>query len=64
MVQKPRAGASGGGTAGPVFRKIMAYVLQKYAVAPTGTEPANFPTHWGRHAARPIDSLEWCPRRT
>jgi len=52
VVQKPRAGASGGGTAGPVFRKIMAYVLQKYAVAPTGTEPADFPTHWGRHAAR------------
>ena len=52
VVQKPRAGASGGGTAGPVFRKIMAYVLQKYAVAPTGTEPADFPTHWGPHAAR------------
>jgi cell division protein FtsI (penicillin-binding protein 3) len=52
VVQKPRAGASGGGTAGPVFRKIMAYVLQKYAVAPTGTKPADFPTHWGRHAAR------------
>ena len=52
VVSKPRAGASGGGTAGPVFRKIMSYVLQKYAVAPTGTEPAAIPIRWGPHAAR------------
>ena len=32
--------ASGGGTAGPVFRKILSYLLQKYAVPPTGTRPA------------------------
>ncbi len=52
VVKKPRAGASGGGTAGPVFRKIMSYVLQKYAVPPTGTQPPNLPIRWGRHTAR------------
>ncbi len=48
VIQKPRAGASGGGTAGPVFRKILSYVLQKYAVPPTGTAPSTLPTRWGR----------------
>jgi len=52
VVQKPAAGGSGGGTAGPVFRKILSYVLQKYAVAPTGTPPSTLPTRWGRHAPR------------
>ncbi len=52
VVQKPAAGGSGGGTAGPVFRKILSYVLQKYAVAPTGTKPSTLPTRWGRFAAR------------
>jgi cell division protein FtsI (penicillin-binding protein 3) len=52
VVKKPRAGASGGGTAGPVFRKIMSYVLQKYAVPPTGTPPSTLPIRWGRDAAR------------
>ncbi|HET7351532.1 MAG TPA: penicillin-binding protein 2 [Marmoricola sp.] len=52
VVQRPRGGASGGGTAGPVFRKIMTHVLQKYAVAPTGSKPADIPIKWGRHAGR------------
>ena len=52
VIQKPAAGGSGGGTAGPVFRKILSYVLQKYAVAPTGTKPSTLPTRWGRFAAR------------
>ena len=30
----------------------MTYVLQKYAVAPTGTQPSTIPIRWGRHAAR------------
>ena len=50
VIKKPRAGASGGGTAGPVFRKILSYVLQKYGVEPTGTPPASIPTFWGRDA--------------
>ncbi|WP_235562055.1 penicillin-binding protein 2 [Marmoricola sp. Leaf446] len=46
MVNKPSIGGSGGGTTGPIFRKILAYLLQKYAVAPTGTLPPSIPTEW------------------
>jgi cell division protein FtsI (penicillin-binding protein 3) len=46
VIQKPRAGATGGGTAGPVVRKILSYLLQKYAVPPTGTPPAHLPVEW------------------
>jgi cell division protein FtsI (penicillin-binding protein 3) len=46
VIQKPQGGASGGGTAGPVFRKIMTYLLQKYAVPPTNTRPAHLPVEW------------------
>ncbi len=53
VIQHPGEGASGGGTAGPVFRKVLAYVLQKYAVAPTGTVPPQIPIQWkGRHGDR------------
>jgi cell division protein FtsI (penicillin-binding protein 3) len=52
VVKHPAEGASGGGTAGPVFRKILSYVLQKYAVPPTGTPPADMPTTWGRGAGQ------------
>jgi cell division protein FtsI (penicillin-binding protein 3) len=46
VIKKPQGSASGGGTAGPVFRKILSYLLQKYAVPPTGTKPANLPITW------------------
>ncbi|MDQ6688268.1 MAG: penicillin-binding protein 2 [Actinomycetota bacterium] len=47
VLQHPRiAHAAGGWLAGPIFRKILAYVLQKYAVPPTGTPPANLPMTW------------------
>ncbi|MBW8751098.1 MAG: penicillin-binding protein 2 [Propionibacteriales bacterium] len=46
VIQKPQGSASGGGTAGPVFRKILTYLLQKYAVPPTGTKPARLPVEW------------------
>lgn len=46
VINKPKAGASGGGTAGPVFRKILSYLLQKYSVPPTGTPPAKLPIEW------------------
>ena len=46
VVHNPRAGSSGSGTAGPVFRSLMAYLLQKYAVPPTGAKPARIPTTW------------------
>lgn len=49
VVRHPRAGgAAGGSTAGPVFHDIMNYVLQKYAVPPTGQPPVNLPAYWGR----------------
>ena len=47
VIKHPRvAGAGGGITAGPVFRQILNYLLQKYAVPPTGTRPANLPVGW------------------
>ncbi|MEO7422667.1 MAG: penicillin-binding transpeptidase domain-containing protein, partial [Ornithinibacter sp.] len=48
VIKRPTGTASGGGTAGPVFRKILSYVLQKYAVAPTGTTPSKIPINWER----------------
>ncbi len=47
VVHKPSNGAGGGGTGGPAFRKIMSYLLQKYAVAPTGSHPPDLPVTWG-----------------
>jgi cell division protein FtsI (penicillin-binding protein 3) len=46
VIQRPHGSASGGGTAGPVFRKILSYLLQKYAVPPTDTPPAHLPVTW------------------
>lgn len=46
VIQKPKGAASGGGTAGPVFRKILTALLQKYAVPPTNTPPAALPVEW------------------
>jgi len=46
VVHHPTNGGGGGSTAGPAFRKIMAFLLQKYAVPPTGTKPAHFPITW------------------
>ncbi len=46
VIKHPHGPASGGGTAGPVFRKILSYLLQKYAVPPTNTPPAALPVEW------------------
>jgi cell division protein FtsI (penicillin-binding protein 3) len=46
VIQKPTGAATGGGTAGPVFRQIMSYLLQKYAVPPTNTRPPRLPVYW------------------
>ena len=46
VVHKPRNGGGGGSTGGPVFRKVMGYLLQKYAVAPTGSQPLRTPVEW------------------
>jgi cell division protein FtsI (penicillin-binding protein 3) len=36
VVQDPKNGGGGGSVGGPAFRKIMSYLLTKYAVPPTG----------------------------
>jgi cell division protein FtsI (penicillin-binding protein 3) len=46
VIKHPRGVASGGGTAGPVVRQILSYLLQKYDVPPTGTKPPNLPITW------------------
>lgn len=46
VVEHPRAGSTGFSTAAPVFRSLMAYLLQKYAVPPTGSAPAKLPITW------------------
>ena len=46
VLQNPTNGRSGGGQGGPVFRDVMSYALQKYAVAPTGAKPPNLPLAW------------------
>jgi cell division protein FtsI (penicillin-binding protein 3) len=39
-LQRPRNGHFGGSLCGPVFKKVMTFVLQSKHVAPTGTEVA------------------------
>ncbi|WP_235530033.1 peptidoglycan D,D-transpeptidase FtsI family protein [Nocardioides sp. Root151] len=46
VIQNPRNGQGGGAAAGPVFRKVMTYLLRKYGVAPTGTSPTTLPVEW------------------
>lgn len=46
VVHKPTNGAGGGLTAGPAFRKIMSYLLQRYAVPPSGSKPPELPITW------------------
>ena len=46
VVHHPRGGGGGGSIAGPAFRKIMSFLLQKYAVPPTGTPGPDLPVLW------------------
>jgi cell division protein FtsI (penicillin-binding protein 3) len=46
VVEHPRNGGFGGTTAGPVFQKVMSYLLQKYAVPPTGSKAPKIPLEW------------------
>jgi len=39
ILQNPIRGYFGGSTAGPVFKDVMTYALQEFAVPPTGTRP-------------------------
>ena len=42
-LQRPQNGKFGGQLGAPVFKDVMTYALQKYAVAPTGTEAPVIP---------------------
>jgi len=46
VVQNPRNGGFGGTTAGPVFKQVMTYLLQKYGVPPTDVTPPKIPLEW------------------
>jgi cell division protein FtsI (penicillin-binding protein 3) len=46
VVQDPKNGGGGGSVGGPAFHKIMSYVLQKYAVPPTGTQARTPRIEW------------------
>ncbi|MGI8433414.1 MAG: peptidoglycan D,D-transpeptidase FtsI family protein [Nocardioidaceae bacterium] len=46
VVNRPKDGASGGGTAGPVFKDLMVAALQKFGVPPTGEEAPALPVYW------------------
>jgi cell division protein FtsI (penicillin-binding protein 3) len=46
VVQDPRNGGGGGSIGGPAFHDIMSYLLQKYAVPPTGTKPSTPKIEW------------------
>jgi cell division protein FtsI (penicillin-binding protein 3) len=46
VVQAPTNGGGGGSIGGPVFHQVMTYLLQKYAVPPTGSRPPETPLEW------------------
>jgi cell division protein FtsI (penicillin-binding protein 3) len=53
VVQDPKNGGGGGSIGGPVFGKIMSYLLEKYAVPPTGTVAPTPRIYWGRGGRLP-----------
>ena len=46
VVQDPKNGGGGGSIGGPAFHKIMSYLLEKYAVPPTGTKAPTPTIEW------------------
>lgn len=46
VVHAPRVDGGGGSIAGPVFSRIMGYVLGRYGVEPTGGTPSRLPVEW------------------
>ncbi len=46
VVHAPQGDAGGGSTAGPVFSRIMGYVLGRYGVEPTNGKPSRLPVEW------------------
>jgi cell division protein FtsI (penicillin-binding protein 3) len=52
VVLKGVQGGAGGLTAGPAFKRIMAYLLRHYAVPPTDVAASPYETTWGTARAR------------
>ena len=46
VLHNPRTSEWGGTVAGPVFSDVAGYALTELGVAPSGTQPQLFPTHW------------------
>ena len=46
VVHAPRVDGGGGSIAGPVFSRIMGYVLGRYGVEPTNGTPSRLPVEW------------------
>ncbi|MFZ2503895.1 MAG: penicillin-binding protein 2 [Nocardioides sp.] len=46
VLTRPRVAGGGGSLAGPVFAQLMAHVLMRYGVEPTGTPPSRLPAQW------------------
>ena len=46
VVHAPQVDGGGGSITGPVFSRIMGYVLGRYGVAPTDGEPSRLPVEW------------------
>lgn len=46
VVQDPKNGLGGGATGGPAFKRIMTYLLRRYAVPPTGAPAPDNPVEW------------------
>jgi cell division protein FtsI (penicillin-binding protein 3) len=46
VVHAPRVDGGGGSIAGPVFSRIMGYVLGRYGVEPTDGTPSRLPVEW------------------
>ncbi|UFN45547.1 peptidoglycan D,D-transpeptidase FtsI family protein [Nocardioides okcheonensis] len=46
VVHAPRVDGGGGSITGPVFSRIMGYVLGRYGVGPSGGTPSRLPVEW------------------
>jgi cell division protein FtsI (penicillin-binding protein 3) len=46
VVHAPKIDGGGGSIAGPVFSRIMGYVLGRYGVEPTNGKPSRLPVEW------------------
>lgn len=46
VIHAPQVDGGGGSITGPVFSRIMGYVLGRYGVEPTGGKPSRLPVEW------------------